>query len=147
MDRRGGTAVLQFVGEMVSDVWESSFLEQIERQHLDRRARECAPSFLFVLNLDRYLIAPAAKLRLDQESAGTGIGNIGKFQRDIGAAAFTPRACHPSRPQTVARDQSYSMNRPCLDIYQPAADAHDTRVTHGVDRIIESVCEFVLECS
>jgi hypothetical protein len=90
--------VLQFVGKMVADVWESSFLEQIKRQDLDRRAKKCAPSFLFVLNLDGDLVAPAAKLGFDQEPARTGIGNIWKFQRDIRAAALTSRARYPPRP-------------------------------------------------
>src|SRR5437667_3803319 len=132
---------------MVANVWESNFLEQIKRQHLDRRAKKCAPAFLFVLNLDGNLVAPAAQLRFDQEPARTGIRNIWKFQPDIGATTLTARACDPTRPQTIARDQSYSVYRLCLDVDQPAANADGTRVTHSIDRIIETVCKFVFECS
>src|SRR4030095_5704934 len=132
MGRPRGTAVLQFVGKMVADVWEPSFFEQIKRQDLDRRAKKCAPAFLFVLNLDGDLVAPAAKLRFDHEPARTGIGNIWKFQRDIRAAALTSRARDPARPQTVSRDQAYSVNRLRFAVDQPAADADPTRATHRV---------------
>ena len=98
MGRRRGMALLQFVGKMVADVWESSFLEQIKREHFDRRAKKCAPAFLFVLNLDGDLVTSAAKLRFDQEPARTGIGNIRKFQRNIRTAALASRPCDPAWP-------------------------------------------------
>ena len=59
MDRPRGTAALQFIDKMVADVWESCFLKQVKRQNLDRRAKKGPPSFLFILNLDGYLVASA----------------------------------------------------------------------------------------
>ena len=98
MDRSRGTAVLQFVGKMVADVWEPGLLEQIKRQDLDRCLKKCAPYFLFVLNLNGYLIAPTAQLRFDQEPARAGIRNIWKFQAHIGTTSLTSRPREPARP-------------------------------------------------
>ena len=91
-------AVQQFGNEMVADVWQSNFFEDIEGQYFDGCAKKCAPPFLFVLNLNGYFVAPAPKLHLDEETACTCIGDIWKLPCDIRPVALASRAHDPARP-------------------------------------------------
>src|SRR6266516_3449244 len=131
---------------MVADVWQSNFFEEIEGQYFDGRSEKCAPAFPFILNLNGYFVAPAAKLNLNQETARGRVGHIWKFRRDIGPVALASRAHYPARPPTVAGDKTNSINGPCLCVHEPSADPKGAGESHGSDRIIETVSEFVLEC-
>ncbi len=91
-------AVPQFGNEMVADVWQSDFFEEIEWQYFDGCAEKRAPAFLFVLNLNGYFIAPAPKLHLDEETARTRVGHLWKLRGDIGPVALASRAHDPARP-------------------------------------------------
>ena len=139
-------AVLQFGNEMVADVWQSDFFEEIEGQYFDGCAEKGAPAFLFVLNLNEYFVASAPKLHLDEKTACTRVGHLWKLRGDIGPVALASRTHDPTRPPTVAGDETDSMNGPRFYIHEPSADPEDAGVRYGCNRIIETVSEFVLEC-
>ena len=142
-----GMSMLQFVNEMVVDIWQPNLLEHIQRQDFDPGSEKRAPLFLLVLNLNGYFVPSAVKLDLDKETACARVGYIWKFRRNIGPVTLASRTLHSARPQTIASNDADSMNWPCLDIYEPSADPKRARETHGLDWIIEAKSEFVLECS